>query len=66
MGYPDKTLVCVDCARTFTWTAGEQEYFAEKGFTELPKRCPDCRQEKKAQRDREGRGEPLMKKGGKK
>ena len=66
MGYPDKTLVCVDCARTFTRTAGEQEYFAEKGFTELPKRCPDCRREKKARRDSEGRGEPLIKKGGKK
>jgi len=57
MGYPDKTLVCVDCARTFTWTAGEQEYFAEKGFTEPPKRCPDCRRKKKEQRGRDDRGD---------
>jgi len=50
MAYGDKTLNCVDCSATFTFSAGEQEFFAGKGFTNEPKRCPDCRQAKKQQR----------------
>lgn len=46
----DKTLVCVDCGAEFVFTAGEQEFYAEKGFTNEPKRCPDCRRAKKQQR----------------
>jgi len=49
----DKTLVCVDCGQEFVFTAGEQEFFAEKGFVE-PKRCKMCRDKKKA--DRRSRG----------
>ena len=48
--YEDQTLTCVDCGREFIWTAGEQEFFHEKGFTTPPKRCQDCRQAKTAQR----------------
>lgn len=44
----DKTLTCKDCSATFTFTIGEQEFYAEKGFTNEPQRCPDCRQAKKA------------------
>ena len=44
----DKTLNCRDCSSTFTFTAGEQEFYAEKGFTNEPTRCPDCRKAKKA------------------
>ena len=50
MTYVDKALNCVDCSTTFTFSAGEQEFFAGKGFTNEPKRCPDCRQAKKQQR----------------
>ncbi len=50
MSYGDKALNCVDCSATFTFSAGEQEFFAGKGFTNEPKRCPDCRQAKKQQR----------------
>ncbi len=50
MAYVDKTLNCVDCSATFTFSAGEQEFFAGKGFTNKPKRCPDCRQANKQQR----------------
>ena len=50
MAYVDKTLNCVDCSATFTFSAGEQEFFAGKGFTNEPKRCPDCRQANKQQR----------------
>ncbi|MFA5561979.1 MAG: zinc-ribbon domain containing protein [Eubacteriales bacterium] len=41
--FKDKTLVCKDCGSNFTFTAGEQEFHAEKGFTNEPQRCKDCR-----------------------
>lgn len=43
MPYTDKTLTCVDCGAAFTFTAGEQEFHASKGFTNEPRRCPNCR-----------------------
>ncbi|MCL5265310.1 MAG: zinc-ribbon domain containing protein [Chloroflexi bacterium] len=46
----DKTLTCRDCNREFTFTASEQEFFAQKGFTNEPGRCPECRSARKAQR----------------
>ncbi len=50
MSYEDKTLECVDCGASFTFSASEQEFFANKGFTNEPKRCPDCRKARKDQR----------------
>ena len=50
MSFTDKQLTCADCANTFTFTASEQEFFANKGFTNEPKRCPDCRTARKQQR----------------
>ena len=50
MSFVDKTLTCRDCGSTFTFTAGEQEFYAEKGFTNQPSRCPDCRRANKASR----------------
>ncbi|MCH5161054.1 MAG: zinc-ribbon domain-containing protein [Clostridiales bacterium] len=47
----DKTLTCKDCGKEFVFTAGEQEFYAEKGFTNEPKRCPDCRKANKARRN---------------
>ena len=35
--YEDKTLVCKDCGEDFTFTAGEQEFYAEKGFQNEPR-----------------------------
>ena len=49
MSYQDKTLQCRDCGQDFVFTAGEQEYYAQKGFTNEPRRCPSCRQARKAQ-----------------
>ena len=46
--YEDKTLVCKDCGKDFVFTAGEQEFYAQKGLTNEPKRCPDCRAAKKS------------------
>ena len=48
--YTDETLNCVDCSAPFTFTSGEQEFFASKGFTNKPNRCLDCRAARKAQR----------------
>ncbi|HZJ57277.1 MAG TPA: zinc-ribbon domain containing protein [Clostridia bacterium] len=48
--YQDKTLVCKDCGQDFTFTAGEQEFYAEKGFQNEPARCRDCRDARKANR----------------
>ena len=50
MSFQDKQLQCADCNTTFTFTANEQEFFANKGFTNEPKRCPDCRYAKKQER----------------
>ncbi|MGR6837080.1 zinc-ribbon domain containing protein [Syntrophomonas erecta] len=41
--FEDKTLVCQDCGQEFIFTAGEQEFYHEKGFENEPKRCRDCR-----------------------
>ena len=42
-GYQDRILVCRDCGNEFTFTAGEQEFYARKGLTNEPGRCPTCR-----------------------
>ena len=41
--YEDEKLVCEDCGKEFDFTAGEQEFYAEKGLVNKPKRCPECR-----------------------
>jgi CxxC-x17-CxxC domain-containing protein len=54
--YTDKQLKCVDCGADFTFTAAEQERFAQLGFTNEPKRCSPCRAAKKAAGGGGGRG----------
>ena len=56
MPYTDKNLTCVDCGAEFTFSAEDQEYHASRGFTNEPKRCPDCRQARKAERGGGGGG----------
>lgn len=58
--YEDKTLVCKDCNQEFTFTAGEQEFYAEKGFQNEPGRCPACRASRKDTRNNRGYGERQM------
>ena len=41
--YEDKILVCKECGKEFTFTAGEQEFYAERGFQNEPQRCKACR-----------------------
>lgn len=43
----DKTIVCKDCGKEFIFTVGEQEFYKEKGFTNEPVRCKECRDKKK-------------------
>ena len=45
----DTTLTCRDCGQAFTFTSGEQDFYASRGFSE-PSRCPDCRASRKAER----------------
>jgi len=45
----DQTLQCRDCGQDFVFTAGEQSFYASRGFTHPPTRCPDCRAARKAQ-----------------
>ena len=47
----DKTIKCKDCGQDFVFTEGEQAFYAEKGFTNEPQRCQDCRKAKKQQRN---------------
>ena len=54
MGYADKTLECAECGTSFTFSASEQEFFATKGYTNEPKRCPGCRKAKKVQNESSG------------
>lgn len=43
MEFSDQTLTCRDCQQQFVWTAGEQQFYAEKGLLNAPARCPACR-----------------------
>ncbi len=50
MAFEDKALQCVDCGAKFVFTASEQAFFQTKGYANDPKRCPACRDTRKAQR----------------
>ncbi len=51
----DKVLTCADCSSEFVFTANEQEFYAERQFSE-PRRCPSCRAARKLSRG--GSGDP--------
>jgi hypothetical protein len=50
VSFQDKSIRCSDCGTTFIFTAGQQAFFASKGFTNEPRRCRQCRDAKKQQR----------------
>jgi len=54
MSFQDKTLECSDCETTFTFSVEEQEQFQSRGYTNEPKRCPECRQARKSRQNRTG------------
>jgi DNA-directed RNA polymerase subunit RPC12/RpoP len=43
MDLVDKSIKCSDCGSDFTFSTSEQQFFAEKGFTNDPNRCRPCR-----------------------
>ena len=53
--YTDKNLTCADCGQEFSFTASEQDFYAQRGFTE-PRRCASCRASRKAARGDGGGG----------
>jgi len=54
VSFSDRSLSCRDCGVEFVFSAGEQAFFAEKSLTNQPQRCPQCR----ANRRRERNGQP--------
>nr|WP_242527302.1 zinc-ribbon domain containing protein [Ktedonosporobacter rubrisoli] len=52
----DQTLYCRDCNQEFIFTVGEQEFFASRGLTNTPSRCPACRAARKQNGGYQGRG----------
>ena len=48
MEFQDRILKCVDCSTEFIWTAGEQQFFADKNFKNEPKRCKACKSKRAA------------------
>ena len=52
----DKTLVCRECGVSFIFSVGEQEFYQSRGFTNEPRRCPECRAARKAARGEGGGG----------
>ncbi len=56
MEFQDRILRCVDCGSEFVWTAGEQQFFADKNFKNEPKRCKACKgQARQSSSGRHGR-----------
>jgi CxxC-x17-CxxC domain-containing protein len=47
--HADKTLMCADCNQEFSFSASEQQFYADRQFSE-PRRCPSCRAVRKASR----------------
>jgi len=56
MPFEDKMIACVDCSQEFVHSAEDQARYAERGFTNEPKRCRECRQKRKAQGSGRGAG----------
>ena len=51
LNYVDKVLVCRDCGREFVFSAGEQEFYQSRGLQHEPRRCPDCRNQRRQSED---------------
>ncbi|MFO8072837.1 MAG: zinc-ribbon domain containing protein [Polyangia bacterium] len=55
MTFEDKTLTCVQCGEEFVFSAGEQEFFAQKNLNSPPKRCKECRKKNRRRGGKRGR-----------
>ena len=47
----DKKIICKDCGKEFLFTVSEQDFYEEKGFTNEPVRCKECRDKRKNDRN---------------
>lgn len=56
MDFQDQSITCADCRAEFTFTAGEQQFYEQKGFSSPPKRCKACRELRRRDRDAGGGG----------
>jgi CxxC-x17-CxxC domain-containing protein len=54
MDLQEKTIKCFDCNNNFVFSVAEQEAFLAKGHTNAPKRCPACRDARKARQIKSG------------
>lgn len=50
----DKKISCRNCGAEFTFTSGEQEWFAERNLQE-PKNCKSCREERSKQKEKQNK-----------
>jgi CxxC-x17-CxxC domain-containing protein len=41
--FSDRDIKCESCGLMFVFSAGEQQFFQEKGFSNIPKHCKQCR-----------------------
>lgn len=55
----DQVLTCRDCGQEFTWTAGEQEFYASKNLSS-PTRCKACRAKRRTERDQGRSSDPAQ------
>ena len=53
--FVDQDLQCVECGQTFIFSGEDQEFYQQKNYS-APKRCPQCRANRKANSSRGPRG----------
>src|SRR5450755_3082594 len=52
MHFFDREMQCVNCGVMFVFSSGEQQFFAEKGFTNKPKHCKLCKAKREGAKGR--------------
>lgn len=65
MAFEDKKLTCKECSGEFVWSAGEQQFYADKGLQNPPGRCQDCRKQRRVQKDNQSKYKIVCKECGK-
>ncbi len=60
MVFQDRTLTCVECGSAFTFSADDQQFHQERGYTNEPKRCPRCREARRGERRSAGYGGSMV------
>ncbi len=58
--FEDETIVCAQCGKEFLFSAGEKQFYKEKGLKNKPKYCRECRAAKKGVAPRPEGAERVM------